>query len=309
MIAESRSWRCANVTFRPTAPAAFAIPAAFSAVSAAPGAIRAFRAFVGVLALRLGMGGFVALMQVPEDMCMSGCAQHLPPRPQAIPRCSPTDRSRARRRARSVARPDPRRPDESHLIGEHDGNSRALPFGKPPWTTGRGVLLEDPRHRRSSPFKAVNGSSAKPPSRAPCSRSGGSRAGEPEAGTLPKRFHTAFRDALRNRALPVVGRAENPVSTRLSAGRRGRDSNPRWSDKPHTRLAGECLQPLGHLSRCCRKASLDIVHHLATRAGNACAGDRLKPQGLRSDWREFGASRPDGAEGGEMRLVVPRISS
>src|SRR5881227_3152602 len=30
--------------------------------------------------------------------------------------------------------------------------------------------------------------------------------------------------------------------------RRGRDSNPRWSFKPHTRLAGECLQPLGHLS-------------------------------------------------------------
>ena len=31
--------------------------------------------------------------------------------------------------------------------------------------------------------------------------------------------------------------------------RTGRDSNPRWSYKPHTRLAGECLQPLGHLSR------------------------------------------------------------
>jgi hypothetical protein len=31
--------------------------------------------------------------------------------------------------------------------------------------------------------------------------------------------------------------------------RRGRDSNPRWGSKPHTRLAGECLQPLGHLSR------------------------------------------------------------
>ncbi len=30
--------------------------------------------------------------------------------------------------------------------------------------------------------------------------------------------------------------------------RTGRDSNPRWSYKPHTRLAGECLQPLGHLS-------------------------------------------------------------
>ena len=30
--------------------------------------------------------------------------------------------------------------------------------------------------------------------------------------------------------------------------RRGRDSNPRWRFPPHTRLAGECLQPLGHLS-------------------------------------------------------------
>ncbi len=30
--------------------------------------------------------------------------------------------------------------------------------------------------------------------------------------------------------------------------RRGRDSNPRWRLPPHTRLAGECLQPLGHLS-------------------------------------------------------------
>ena len=32
--------------------------------------------------------------------------------------------------------------------------------------------------------------------------------------------------------------------------RRERDSNPRWSYKPHTPLAGERLQPLGHLSRC-----------------------------------------------------------
>src|SRR5215208_7597455 len=30
--------------------------------------------------------------------------------------------------------------------------------------------------------------------------------------------------------------------------RRGRDSNPRESFPPPTRLAGECLQPLGHLS-------------------------------------------------------------
>lgn len=30
--------------------------------------------------------------------------------------------------------------------------------------------------------------------------------------------------------------------------RRERDSNPRWSSTPHTPLAGERLQPLGHLS-------------------------------------------------------------
>ena len=30
--------------------------------------------------------------------------------------------------------------------------------------------------------------------------------------------------------------------------RRERDSNPRWGYKPHTPLAGERLQPLGHLS-------------------------------------------------------------
>src|SRR5690348_15758802 len=40
--------------------------------------------------------------------------------------------------------------------------------------------------------------------------------------------------------------------------RRGRDSNPRWRLSPHTRLAGECLQPLGHLSGCpeCRGRGL-----------------------------------------------------
>ncbi len=44
------------------------------------------------------------------------------------------------------------------------------------------------------------------------------------------------------------------VETSLSetAERRERDSNPRWGFKPHTRLAGERLQPLGHLS-------LDVV--------------------------------------------------
>ncbi len=34
----------------------------------------------------------------------------------------------------------------------------------------------------------------------------------------------------------------------LRGWRRERDSNPRWSYSPHTPLAGERLQPLGHLS-------------------------------------------------------------
>src|SRR4051812_28503123 len=41
---------------------------------------------------------------------------------------------------------------------------------------------------------------------------------------------------------------ESPVRELTGPQRRGRDSNPRWGSKPHTRLAGECLQPLGHLS-------------------------------------------------------------
>ena len=37
--------------------------------------------------------------------------------------------------------------------------------------------------------------------------------------------------------------------------RRERDSNPRWSF-PHTPLAGERLQPLGHLSESCNRRSI-----------------------------------------------------
>jgi hypothetical protein len=47
---------------------------------------------------------------------------------------------------------------------------------------------------------------------------------------------------------------------RLWVERRGRDSNPRWSLPPHPRLAGERLQPLGHLSE------------IGERAAPACAG-------------------------------------
>ena len=40
----------------------------------------------------------------------------------------------------------------------------------------------------------------------------------------------------------------------LSSKRRGRDSNPRYGFKPYTPLAGERLQPLGHLS------VLNLIH-------------------------------------------------
>ena len=60
----------------------------------------------------------------------------------------------------------------------------------------------------------------------------------------------------RPRAGRNVCRAHMSVNTRLQENisynrvlwRRERDSNPRWSYKPHTPLAGERLQPLGHLS-------------------------------------------------------------
>ena len=48
---------------------------------------------------------------------------------------------------------------------------------------------------------------------------------------------------------PLAGLARlRPWRARATGKRRGRDSNPRTSLPPVTRLAGECLQPLGHLS-------------------------------------------------------------
>ncbi len=48
----------------------------------------------------------------------------------------------------------------------------------------------------------------------------------------------------------VCGEIHLPLSELDGPGkwRRGWDSNPRWSYQPHTPLAGERLQPLGHLS-------------------------------------------------------------
>ncbi len=41
--------------------------------------------------------------------------------------------------------------------------------------------------------------------------------------------------------------------------RRGRDSNSRYGYKPHTRLAGGRLQPLGHLSIIVKNICLEIT--------------------------------------------------
>ena len=47
---------------------------------------------------------------------------------------------------------------------------------------------------------------------------------------------------------PAELRARNFDAMHPVEWRRERDSNPRWGYKPHTPLAGERLQPLGHLS-------------------------------------------------------------
>jgi hypothetical protein len=62
------------------------------------------------------------------------------------------------------------------------------------------------------------------------------------------------------------------VSSRPSPGfthwRRGRDSNPRYGDKPYTHFPGVLLQPLGHLSA--RKTLTATIH--AGRDGSAPPG-------------------------------------
>ena len=49
--------------------------------------------------------------------------------------------------------------------------------------------------------------------------------------------------------LPELDWTSSIICPLSSHWRRERDSNPRWSYQPHTPLAGERLQPLGHLSR------------------------------------------------------------
>src|SRR5213075_71395 len=84
----------------------------------------------------------------------------------------------------------------------------------------------------------------------------------PERRTVPK---GAFRPPTAAARWRTAGRAARPRRTALK--RRGRDSNPRWGFTPHTRLAGECLQPLGHLSSktsdCMRRLAIRLAPFLA----------------------------------------------
>ena len=71
-----------------------------------------------------------------------------------------------------------------------------------------------------------------------------------------------FRRARNGPASSPGGEPSEPTSQRW---RRGRDLNPRGSSKPPTRLAGERLRPLGHLSKCRQVISPSPSAHQATR--------------------------------------------
>ena len=59
---------------------------------------------------------------------------------------------------------------------------------------------------------------------------------------------------------PCIENVVAPIcrSRRMAVGGEGRDSNPRWGIAP-TPLAGERLQPLGHLSGGCWRRSLAVI--------------------------------------------------
>ena len=69
-----------------------------------------------------------------------------------------------------------------------------------------------------------------------------------EFDSAPERIRTSDLRFRRPTLYPAELRAQWAAEQSSRRQRRGRDSNPRWRFPPHTRLAGECLQPLGHLS-------------------------------------------------------------
>ena len=118
--------------------------------------------------------------------------------------------------------------------------------------------MTDCANRRALPPRTAQG--WRPPPAGPGTRIGGYRCslpglagfatyrrGEPTGTTveaLRRENHRAPAACLR-RARP---RRHAAVTSCCEHWRRGRDSNPRYGDKPYTHFPGVLLQPLGHLS-------------------------------------------------------------
>jgi hypothetical protein len=116
-----------------------------------------------------------------------------------------------------------------------------------------------------------------------CARRKINRSSEPASTgpALPKRFHTPSRDGALGRWRPPCHARQKPRVYRVFEATERAGFEPAMEFNPHTRLAGECLQPLGHLS---------------WRSGKSrgCPGLRAVPaQGLR-----YGCAHQDRGYGG-----------
>ena len=127
--------------------------------------------------------------------------------------------------------------------------------GRPPGARRGGSGPRPERCLRRAPRTAVGTLWARFPTEPTTRNRLGTRKAPLMRGFLysaPERIRTSDLRFRRPTLYPAELRAQLIAAAQFSRaawGRRtGRDSNPRWSDKPHTRLAGECLQPLGHLS-------------------------------------------------------------